>query len=223
MFTGLIEEIGDIKRIERQGLSARLAISAPGMAVSLVVGESVCVDGACLTVEGTSGQEFTAFASEETLSRTTLGVARTGRRVNLERALRLGDRLGGHLVAGHVDATGVFLSLEPRSEGGWLKVRAPASILSVSVPKGSVTLDGISLTLVDVDREDFTVAVIPQTFRATTLHLRQPGDDVNLESDLIGKYVARAAGAYPKAGDADSTHAPSSSILDLLRSSGYDA
>ena len=199
MFTGLIEEVGRLGALTPlPGHAARLRIEAPGMAAGLRRGESVAVDGACLTVEDTDAGGFGAFASDETLARTTLGAAAPGRAVNLERALRLGDRLGGHLVAGHVDATGRFLALEGRggSEGWLLRVAAPKAILEVSVPKGSIAVDGISLTLVDVLADSFTVAVIPETYQATALRFRQAGESVNLESDLIGKYVARALGAY---------------------------
>jgi riboflavin synthase len=219
MFSGLIEEIGRITRIERQGKEARIAIAAPCIAPALAVGESIAVDGACLTAERVGSGGFVAFTSEETLVRTTLGDARSGRSVNLERALRMGDRLGGHLVAGHVDATGTFIALEPRGEGFLLRVAAPAEILSLSVAKGSITVDGISLTLVSVGSSDFTVAVIPQTHRATTLHERRAGDPVNLESDMIGKYVAKNMGAWQ---DAAGDHGEANQrMLDLLRRSGF--
>ncbi|HNY26083.1 MAG TPA: riboflavin synthase [Candidatus Sumerlaeota bacterium] len=196
MFTGLIEEVGQVERIEKAGESARLTVEAPRMAPALEVGESVAVDGTCLTVEILTGTGFVAFASAETLKRTTLSAMSAGRKVNLERALRLGDRLGGHLVQGHVDATGGLRGLEP-FEGGWvLSVEAPREILDVSVPKGSIAVDGISLTLVDLTADGFTVSMIPETYRATALQYKRTGDRVNLESDLMGKYVARCLGAY---------------------------
>ena len=219
MFTGLIEEIGRITRFERQGSAGRIAIAAPAIAAALAVGESIAVDGACLTAERIGGNEFTAFVSEETLARTNFRSAGVGRSVNLERALRVGDRLGGHMVAGHVDATGEFMALEPRDEGYILRVAAPAEILGVSVSKGSIAVDGISLTLVDVGPTDFTVAVIPQTVRATTLSARRPGELVNLETDMIGKYVAKALGAWQSnltnPGEADRR------MMELLRRTGF--
>ncbi len=202
MFTGLIESIGTIRALRRSGETARLDIATPAFASELRRGESVAVNGACLTVEAFSDEDFTAFLSSETLENTTLGDAKAGTRVNLERALRMGDRLGGHLVSGHVDAVGRFAGLEPAGEGWLLRVEAPESILDISVPKGSITVDGISLTLVDVTDEYFTVALIAESYKATTLQFRQPGDAVNLESDMLGKYVAKAietqSGINPK-------------------------
>jgi riboflavin synthase len=192
MFTGLIESIGTIRAVRRSGETARLDIEAAAFGSQLTRGESVAVDGACLTVETFSDESFTAFLSSETLERTTLGDAQAGRRVNLERALKMGDRLGGHMVSGHVDAVGSFTGLEHQGEGWLLSVEAPETILDISVPKGSITVDGISLTLVDIETKSFTVAVIAETFGATTLQFRKPGDAVNLESDMLGKYVAKA-------------------------------
>jgi riboflavin synthase len=219
MFTGLIEEIGRLSCVEAHGRTAHLTIAASSALVGdLNVGDSVAVDGACLTVERTGGGQFVAFASEETLARTTLGEAGGGRAVNLERALRVGDRLGGHFVAGHVDATGELLALDSR-DGGWLlRVAAPKEILAVSVPKGSIAVDGISLTLVDVSASDFTVAVIPRTYTGTTLHLREPGDRVNLESDLIAKHAAKAASACR--GSERDGPGPGSA-LELLQRNGF--
>jgi riboflavin synthase len=142
--------------------------------------------------------------------------------VNLERALRLGDRLGGHLVAGHVDATGVLQALDP-FEGGWiLRVEAPREILEVSVPKGSITVDGVSLTLVELTEDAFTVSVIPETYRATALQYKRTGDRVNLESDLMGKYVARCLGAYgvnPETNGGPRAPQPATALELLLRRS----
>ncbi|HUT23827.1 MAG TPA: riboflavin synthase [Sumerlaeia bacterium] len=225
MFTGLIEEIGRLSSVEAHGRTARLTVAASSALVGeLSVGDSVAVDGVCLTVERAGGgefaahREFTAFASEETLARTTLGQAEGGRAVNLERALRVGDRLGGHFVAGHVDATGELLALDPR-DGGWLlRVAAPEEILSVSVPKGSIAVDGISLTLVDVSATDFTVAIIPRTYTGTTLHLREPGDKLNLESDVIAKHVARTAGVYR---GSDREAPGPGSVFEVLQQNGF--
>ncbi|MFW6255566.1 MAG: riboflavin synthase [Candidatus Sumerlaeota bacterium] len=159
MFTGLIQEVGQIQSIQTSGDAARLRIGCT-MAPDLAIGESVAVNGACLTVEQKGADNFLAYASAETLTKTALDGLGSGKPVNLERALQLGDRLGGHLVAGHVDATGRFDSLREADEGYWLKIHAPDEILKLSVPKGSITVDGISLTIVDLTSEYFTVAVI---------------------------------------------------------------
>lgn len=216
MFTGLIQEVGTLFELRRQGAGGRLRIEAPGMAGDLAVGESVAVDGACLSVESADTRGFAAYASDETLDRTALGGATEGRAVNLERALRLGERLGGHIVSGHVDAVGRIESLEPSGEGWWLTVAAPLEVLSLCVPKGSVAVDGISLTLVDVTDERFTVAVIPQTMADTALGRRGPGAQVNLESDMIGKYVARLMAARMEAPGASDAR-----MMDLLRRGGF--
>jgi riboflavin synthase len=218
MFTGLIQEIGSIERIERLGDAAHIVVRAPGMASDLEVGESVAVNGTCLTVESHTDHDFRAFASEETLLRTTLSRLRPhADPVNLERALRVGERMGGHFVSGHVDATGEIAGLEPVSEGWILRVTAPRSILDVSVPKGSIAVDGISLTLMNIDKASFTVSVIPATFHATNLRAKRVGDGVNLESDLIGKHVAQALDAWW-----ENKNKPASpgSILELLQRSG---
>lgn len=216
MFTGLIEQVGRIERIEPLLRTARLVISAPGIASRLTLGESVAVDGTCLTVETATSDAFTAFASEETLARTTLGAAAPGREANLERALRLGDRLGGHLVSGHVDATGALIAVEPVGEGFELRVSAPPEILEVSVPKGSITVDGISLTLVEIGADWFSVALIPHTLRHTALRTRKPGERLNLESDLLGKYVAKMLRARLGGGNGPSAKAGIGGMFDLL-------
>jgi riboflavin synthase len=222
MFTGLIEQVGRIERIEPLVRSARLVISVgPIMARELTPGESVAVNGSCLTVESADASAFQAFASEETLARTTLQVAAEGQEVNIERALRLGDRLGGHMVQGHVDGTGKFLSLEPAgSEGFVLRISAPRDILEMSVVKGSITVAGVSLTLVDLTDTEFSVAVIPQTVENTILRSLKRGDPVNLETDALGKYVARllrTQGLLKPSGETGTkSSAIPGSVFDLL-------
>lgn len=191
MFTGLIEELGQVRSVTPQGNSLRLEIAAPVVANGAQVGDSIAVDGVCLTAESVSDAGFTAYASPETMRLTALGDRRSGDFVNLERALAVGDRLGGHLVSGHVDATGEFLQARPVDQSWEIRIRAPKEITRLSVRKGSVTLDGISLTIVDLSDDEFSVWIIPETWTRTTLSRRRPGDRMNLESDLIGKYVAR--------------------------------
>ncbi|HBF34600.1 TPA: riboflavin synthase [Candidatus Sumerlaeota bacterium] len=220
MFTGLIEQVGRIDRIEPLVRSVRLVISVGAMAAQLTPGESIAVDGACLTVESASGTAFQAFASEETLARTTLGAASAGREVNLERALRLGDRLGGHIVQGHVDGTGTFVGLEPAgSEGFILRIAAPQDILDMSIVKGSVTVAGISLTIVELTDTAFSAALIPQSVQSTTLRSLKPGDRVNLETDVLGKYVAkmlRGQGLLKEKSGSKKPSALPGSVFDLL-------
>ncbi|MFH0792502.1 MAG: riboflavin synthase [bacterium] len=194
MFTGLIQEIGTIERRSPQGADLALAIRAARLAPSLRVGESIAVDGVCLTVEKQTGESFCVYASPETLSRTTLGQRREGEGVNLEPPLALGDRLGGHLVLGHVDGLGRFVRSERKGQSWEMTFEAPPTVAPYLIEKGSVAVDGISLTCFDLRDNTFTVAIIPHTWDATTLHRRKIGDAVNLEADMIGKYVARQLG-----------------------------
>lgn len=191
MFTGLIQHLGTIASLRERAQGVELSIRVPEIAGALAIGESVAVDGCCLTVESRNAEAFTAFASPETLRKTTLGSRRAGMRVNLERALAMGDRLGGHMVSGHVDATGRIRSVAARGDSTEIVVEAPAAIIDVSIPKGSVAVDGISLTIVDLTADSFSLWIIPETWKKTTLADRRTGDPVNLEADMIGKYVRR--------------------------------
>jgi riboflavin synthase len=191
MFTGLVEALGRVERIEPDADGGRrLTIAAPFVR-ELEIGESVAVSGACLTVIARIDESFAVEAGPETLRKTTFGSLAVGDPVNLERSLQLGDRLGGHLVQGHVDGVGRIV--ERTRSGDWETVwfEGPAELVAPMVPKGSVAIDGISLTLVDVTRDRFSVALIPHTLAATTLGSKQVGAGVNLETDLIGKYVAK--------------------------------
>lgn len=183
MFTGIIEELGRVRAADRDG---RLAIEASIVPASLRIGSSIAVNGCCLTAVEVGPDGFVVQAVSETLARTNLGELRPGSEVNLERPLALGGRLDGHLVQGHVDGTGELMAPAPE-----LRVSAPADVLRYVVVKGSITIDGVSLTAVDVDHDSFTVAVIPHTAEVTTLGRRTVGDRVNLEVDLIAKYVER--------------------------------
>jgi riboflavin synthase len=189
MFTGLVEALGTVRRVEADGAGRHLVVAEPGLVGELAVGDSVAVNGACLTVVDRDAESFRIQAGPETLRRTNLGDLAAGDRVNLERPLRLGDRLDGHLVQGHVDGMGRVA--ERLRQGDWELVwfTCPEPLSSQMVPKGSVAVDGVSLTLVDVESGRFSVALIPHTLAVTTLGLKQPGATVNLETDLFAKYI----------------------------------
>lgn len=195
MFTGLIEEVGEVRRTRPRAGGLDIVVHAPGMAAELAVGESVSISGACLTVEKHDQSAFTAHAGEETLRRTTLTEARRGTRVNLERALLPGSRLGGHFVQGHVDGIGSVTARQPAGSTVWFEFAAPDGLAQYIAPKGSIAVDGISLTVVDCTDAQFRVAIIPHTLGETNLGERQPGDRVNLEVDVLAKYVARLLAA----------------------------
>jgi riboflavin synthase len=189
MFTGLVEVLGSVRRIDSQGAGRHLVIVEPALAPEVIVGESVAINGACLTVVEHDQETCRFEAGPETLQRTNLGQLAPGDRVNLERALRLGDRLGGHLVQGHIDGVGRIA--ERRREGEWELVwfDCSAELAAQMVSKGSVAVDGVSLTLVDVTGDRFSVALIPHTLQHTTLGFKAAGATVNLETDLLAKYV----------------------------------
>ena len=191
MFSGIVEEMGVVKSLVPGLAGARLSILAGTVLKDLQLGESVSVSGACLTAAEVGEMDFAVDVSVETLGVTTLGTLMAGAAVNLERALKLNDRLGGHLVTGHVDGTGI---LRERTQAGntlLLTLEVPEPILRYCIPKGSLTVDGVSLTINSVSENGVSVAIIPHTAKVTTLGIKQPGDAVNLESDLIGKYVER--------------------------------
>ncbi len=189
MFTGLVETLGIVRRLEPDGAGRHLIIGSSGFSSELAVGESVAVNGACLTVVERDAETCRFQAGPETLRRTNLGELHSGDRVNLERALRLSDRLGGHLVQGHIDGLGRIA--ERIRQGDWELVwfACPPDLAAQMVPKGSVAVDGVSLTLVDVAADRFSVALIPHTLVHTTLGFKQAGTSVNLETDLLAKYV----------------------------------
>lgn len=191
MFTGIIEETGTIKAIKKDSNSAYIRIGANIVLDGTKIGDSIAVNGACQTVVGLDNDWFDIFSSYETLNKTTLGSLNTNATVNLERALRLNDRLGGHIVTGHVDAIAEMTSLKKFGDAVEMTFCAPSAQLKQIVKKGSVTIDGISLTVADVSKGIFTVAVIPHTFENTTLKKIKIGDKVNLETDLLSKYVEK--------------------------------
>ncbi|MET0158202.1 MAG: riboflavin synthase [Acidimicrobiales bacterium] len=186
MFTGIVEELGTVLAIEAQGLGVRARIGATAVLEGAKRGDSTAVDGCCLTVVELGDGWFEADVSDESLRRTTLGARQAGDRVNLERPLQVTDRLGGHIVQGHVDAVGEVVAPAPD-----LRIRMPEDLRRYIIEKGSITVDGVSLTVVQVTDDGFTVAVIPHTAEVTTLGAKQPGDTVNLEVDLIAKYTER--------------------------------
>ena len=189
MFTGLVEEVGTILRLERRGDGARLAVRARTVLEGTRVGDSIAVSGACLTVVELASDRFAVDVLPETLSRTTLGDARPGDAVNLERSLALGDRVGGHLVLGHVDAVAEVLTVNQRGETWELWIGLPAELARFVAPKGSIAVDGISLTVTGTDDRGFGVGVIPHTMRETTLRAVKPGFAVNLEADVLARYA----------------------------------
>jgi riboflavin synthase len=189
MFTGLVEALGSVHEVVAAGAGRDLVIAAPAFAAQLAVGESVAVNGACLTVVAHDAQTCRFQAGPETLRLTNLGGLRPGDRVNLERSLRVGDRLGGHFVQGHVDGVGRIDKRLPDGEWETVWFACSRELAAQMVRKGSVAVDGVSLTLVDVEAERFSVALIPHTLANTTLGFKQAGDPVNLETDLLAKYV----------------------------------
>lgn len=191
MFTGIVEEMGAIISMEQTLHGTRLTVLASAVLGDLKVGDSISINGTCLTVVTKGEQSFVVEVSPETLSVTTLGRLSGGAPVNLERAMKLNERIGGHLVAGHVDGVGAIRSRHQEGNAIIFVIEAPHEVLRFCVHKGSVTVDGISLTINDVTDRTFSVAVIPHTAAVTTLGLKQVDDPVNLESDLIGKFVER--------------------------------
>src|SRR5512143_3572644 len=211
MFTGIVEEMGSVKALRREAGAARLTISASRVLGDTVPGDSICVNGVCLTVVDMTKSDFSADVAVETLKVTNLGELRTGSKVNLERALQLSARIGGHLVSGHVDGVGRIR--ERREEGnGWrIFIDAPDEVLRYVIRKGSIAVDGISLTVADVDKAGFSIAIIPHTAKLTTLGFKTPGHTVNLEADIIGKYVERLLSGRAEGGVS----------LELLRKTGF--
>lgn len=191
MFTGIIEEIGRVRFLNKAGESARMSVEAKAILDDIHMGDSISVSGACLTVVAFDANTFTVDISPETLGATTIGELRPGDPVNLERAMQAGGRFGGHMVSGHVDGVGALLRKTEQGNAQVLTFSAPKEILEVSVPKGSMAVDGVSLTVNEIGEDSFSVAVIPHTVRMTTLGARGIGSRVNLEADLIGKHIQR--------------------------------
>ncbi len=194
MFTGIIEETGSVARVLQGGTSGEIRINASYVLEGTKLGDSIAVNGVCLTVTGLYDDGFTADVMPETLRRSNLGMLRSGDRVNLERAMAADGRFGGHIVSGHIDGTGEIVSLRNEGNAVWVRIRAKEEILALIVEKGSITIDGISLTVATLGTDHFEVSIIPHTGQQTTLLKKKPGDKVNLENDIIGKYVQRLLG-----------------------------
>jgi riboflavin synthase len=191
VFTGIVEELGEIVALEPQEQAARITVRGPLVVSDAHLGDSICVSGCCLTVTSVDGDTFTADVMLESLRRTTLGLLGKGSPVNLERAMLANARLGGHVVQGHVDVTGTVVERIPSEHWEVVKVSMPADYAGQIVDKGSITVDGVSLTVVEAGDDWFTVSLIPETLARTTLGEREVGEPVNLEFDVIGKYVER--------------------------------
>ena len=215
MFTGIIEELGTIRSIRRGAASAVLSIGAEAVLSDLRIGDSVAVNGVCLTATGVDGSGFTADVMHETLQRSSLGALGPGSRVNLERAMAADGRFGGHIVSGHIDGTGTITARRQDDNAVWYTVSASPALLRYIVEKGSVAIDGISLTVASVEADRFSVSVIPHTAAVTLLGAKGPGDVVNLETDIIGKYVERLLRP------ADTPAARSGISLEFLAENGF--
>ncbi len=195
MFTGIVEELGEVVAVEELGDASRFTLRGPLVTEDARHGDSIAVNGVCLTVVDAGDGTFTADVMAETLKRSSLGALRPGSPVNLERAMALGGRLGGHLVQGHVDGTGTVLARTPAEHWEIVTISLPQDLARYVVEKGSITVDGISLTVVEAAADHFTVSLIPTTLALTTLGTKQPGEPVNLEVDVLAKYVERLLGA----------------------------
>ena len=216
MFTGIIEEVGVIKSIRMGAQSAVITIEAEKVLEDIHLGDSIAMNGVCLTVTSFDSHSYSVDIMHESLKRTNLGSMKSGSRVNLERAMAADGRFGGHIVAGHVDGTGKITSMEKDDNAVWIYIQAEPSVLKYIVEKGSITIDGISLTVAKVDEKSFAVSVIPHTGTHTTLLEKKPGDTVNLENDVIGKYVEKLLNYQEK------ENKPSSRItMEFLRENGF--
>jgi riboflavin synthase len=193
MFTGIVEELGEVVGLDDLGDAARLTVRGPQVTSDVGDGDSIAVNGVCLTVASSAGDTFTADVMDETLTRSSLGALAPGSPVNLERSMRLADRLGGHLVQGHVDGVGEVVSRAPGEHWDVVRIALPPGLARYVVEKGSIAVDGISLTVATVTDTWFEVSLIPETLKRTTLGHKQPGETVNLEVDVIAKYVEKLA------------------------------
>jgi len=213
MFTGIIEELGRVQSIKRGAEQFILAITAPSLTPSLEIGDSVAVNGVCLTVTTKTGDNFTVDVMPETVAKTDLNELKPGDMVNLERAMTLSSRLGGHLVSGHVDGVGTIKSKTAHKNALLIKIMVPSAVTRYLIERGSIAVDGISLTVIDFGENHVSVSIIPHTAKVTTLGFKGSGDRVNLEADLIGKYVEKFVSGRQEQG--------SSLTIDKLREYGF--
>lgn len=216
MFTGIIEEVGVLKEISLGSGFGNIEIRCNKVLEGTKIGDSIAVNGVCLTVNRINDNSFVADIMGETLERTNLGQLKTGHNVNLERALRLSDRLGGHIVSGHIDGVGRIVSVDEKDDGTWFSISAGKDILRYIIHKGSITIDGTSLTVAYVDDKIFKVSIIPHTLENTILKSKTEGSEVNLENDLVGKYIEKLF-----KNDSERNEEESRITLDFLRTNGF--
>lgn len=215
MFTGIIEELGTVKSLNMSGNSGSINIKAHKVLEKTQIGDSIAVNGICLTVTTLQPDGFTADVMAETVRRSSLGSAKAGDKVNLERAMSAEGRFGGHIVSGHIDGTGTIMEYRKEENAVWLTIGTSAEILELIVEKGSICIDGISLTVAAVSDSDFSVSIIPHTGEETTLLKKKPGDKVNLENDVVGKYVQKLLGLKSQ------EKKESALTMDMLRDYGF--
>lgn len=201
MFTGIVEELGTIKNISIQGTSGQIVIKAGKVLEGTRIGDSIAVNGICLTVISLQQDGFTADVMSETVRRSSLDTARKGDKVNLERAMAADGRFGGHIVSGHIDGTGKIIAYKQEENAVWVTIETTRKIMQLIMEKGSICIDGISLTVASVSDTSFQVSVIPHTGKETTLLKKKQGDIVNLENDIVGKYIQKLMGLEPKGDD----------------------
>ena len=226
MFTGIIEELGTVKALSMAGKSGTIAISAKKVLEKTKIGDSIAVNGVCLTVTKLKPDGFTADVMAETIRRSSLGSLNPGSKVNLERAMAADGRFGGHIVSGHIDGTGTIIEFRKEENAVWVRIEASPAIMNLIVEKGSICIDGISLTVATVSKTDFQVSVIPHTGEETTLLKKVPGDKVNLENDVVGKYVQKLLGIAPVSEDNNEENKNSGSpktglTMDMLKEFGF--
>ena len=215
MFTGIIEELGTVKSLNMSGNSGSINIKAHKVLEKTQIGDSIAVNGICLTVTTLQPDGFTADVMAETVRRSSLGSAKAGDKVNLERAMSAEGRFGGHIVSGHIDGTGTIMEYRKEENAVWVTIGTSAEILELIVEKGSICIDGISLTKAAVSDSDFSVSIIPHTGEETTLLKKKPGDKVNLENDVVGKYVQKLLGLKSQ------EKKESTLTMDMLRDYGF--